>query len=83
MKDVLTLYRFVSCTQEDSDNHYPRLSYTLPNTVMDDLFEFVKLLKEIMSSDSRYLLSSEEIYFDCPVTDVIELAGDHLVVWLN
>jgi len=50
---------------------------------MDDLYEFEKLLKEIMSGDSEHLLSPEDIYFDSPVTDVIELVGDHLVVWLN
>ena len=50
---------------------------------MDDLTEFNRLLQEILRSDSGHLLSPEEIYFDTLVTDVIELVGSHLVVWMN
>ena len=50
---------------------------------MDDLIEFNRILQEILHSDAAYLLSPEEIYFDTLVTDVIELVGSHLVVWLN
>jgi hypothetical protein len=50
---------------------------------MDDLDDFKKLLSEIFSRESEHLLNPEEIYFDTLVTDVIELVGNHLVVWLN
>ena len=50
---------------------------------MEDLSKFKKLLKEIMSKDSEYVLSPEEIYFDSLVIDAIELVGDRWVVWLN
>jgi len=51
--------------------------------VMDDLDEFRKLLKDIMCNDSENSIYPEEIYFDSLIIDVIELVGDHLVVWLN
>ena len=50
---------------------------------MEDLSEFKRLLKEIMSKDSEHSLSPEEIYFDSLVIDVIELVGDRWVMWLN
>ena len=50
---------------------------------MDDLTAFNRLLQEILRNDSGHLLSPEEIYFDTLVTDVIELVGSHLVVWMN
>lgn len=51
--------------------------------VMDDIDAFKKLLQQIMSQESEFLLNPEEIYFDCPVIEVIEMVGNHLVVWLN
>ena len=50
---------------------------------MDDIDEFRRYLQEIMSQESEFLLNPEELYFDCLVIDVIELVGNHLVVWLN
>lgn len=54
-----------------------------PKFAMDDIDEFKKYLQEIMGQESEFLLNPEEIYFDCLVIDVIELVGEHLVVWLN
>lgn len=56
--------------------------YTSKN-VMDELDEFRKFLKDIMHSDSENFIYPEEVYFDSLIIDVIELVGDHLVVWLN
>lgn len=50
---------------------------------MDDIDAFKKLLQEIMGKDSASMITPEEIYFDTPVTEAIELVGSHLVVWLN
>lgn len=50
---------------------------------MDDIDAFKKLIQEILNKDAEHLLNPEEIYFDTPVMDVIEMVGHHLVVWLN
>ncbi len=50
---------------------------------MDDIDAFKKLLQEILNQDSEHVLNPEEIYFDCPVMDVIEMVGEHVLVWLN
>ena len=70
---------------EEENNIYPRHPYTLydPTLAMDDIDEFRRYLQEIMSQESEFLLNPEELYFDCLVIDVIELVGNHLVVWLN
>lgn len=51
--------------------------------VMDELDEYKKLLKDLMSNDSEHFISPEDIYFDSLVIDAVELVGDHHVVWLN
>jgi hypothetical protein len=66
-----------------SGTNLPRPSYTPPNKVMDDLDKFKKLLQEILNTDSDHFISPIEIYFDSLVIDVIELVGNHYVVWLN
>jgi hypothetical protein len=50
---------------------------------MDDIEAFKKLLQEILNKDTEHLLNPEEIYFDTPVMDVIEMVGPHTVVWMN
>ena len=50
---------------------------------MEDLSEFKKLLKEIMSQEPKPTLSEEEIHFDVLAMKVIELVGEKYVVWLN
>jgi hypothetical protein len=50
---------------------------------MDDIDAFKKLLQEILNQRSEHVLSPEEIYFDCPVMDVIEMVGEHVLVWMN
>jgi hypothetical protein len=50
---------------------------------MEDLDKYMKLLQEIMDKNPDHFISPEDIYFDSPVMDVIELVGNHHVVWLN
>lgn len=50
---------------------------------MDDILEFRKIIQEIMEENSKFFMSPDDLYFDSPVIDAIEMVGDHLVVWLN
>jgi hypothetical protein len=50
---------------------------------MDDLDKFMRLLKEIMDKDSVHYMNPEEIYYACLEIEVIELAGENHLVWLN
>ena len=48
---------------------------------MEDLPEFKKLLKEIMSQEPKPLMSEEEIHFEELAIGVLELVGEKYVVW--
>ena len=49
---------------------------------MEDLMEFQKLLRQIMSQETKPVLREEEIHFDVLAMGVLAHVGDH-VVWLN
>lgn len=50
---------------------------------MEDLNEFIELLRQIMSRECNPILSEEEIDMSIREMEVFELVGEKYAVWLN
>ena len=49
---------------------------------MEDLDEFIKLLRQIMSQECQPILSEEDIEQTIQEMGALELVGDRWVVWM-